>query len=99
MRVDSNQVEYIAALARLEIEKSDLDLFVTQFNDVLSYVDVLNKLDTDDVIPTAHVGDYGNVFREDVVKPSLTQQEVLANAPEKQDGGYLVPRVMQGGGA
>ena len=99
MKVSAKEVEYIARLSRLEIKESDLELFTRQFNDVLDYADTLGKLDTENIEPTAHVLDYGNVMREDIVKPSLTQDEILANAPERKDGGYLVPRVMEGGGA
>jgi aspartyl-tRNA(Asn)/glutamyl-tRNA(Gln) amidotransferase subunit C len=99
MKVTAREVQYIARLARLEIGEGELELFVRQFNDILGYVDVLSKIDTENVEPTAQVLAYGNVMREDIVKPSLPQEEILANAPEKKNGGYLVPRVMEGGGA
>lgn len=99
MKVSAKEVEYIARLSRLEIEEKDLELFTQQFNDILVYAGTLGSLDTDAVEPTAHVLNYGNVMREDIVKPSFTQDEILANAPERKDGGYLVPRVMEGGGA
>ena len=99
MKVTADEVRYIAQLSRLELAESDMDLFVKRFNDILSYADKLDRLDTENVEPTAQVLNYGNVMRDDVIKPSLTQEEVLANAPEKANGGYLVPRVMEGGGA
>lgn len=99
MKVTADEVKYIAQLSRLEVGENELDLFVEHFNNILAYADKLSLLDTENVEPTAQVLDYGNVMRADVVKPSLTQEEVLANAPEKANGGYLVPRVMEGGGA
>jgi aspartyl-tRNA(Asn)/glutamyl-tRNA(Gln) amidotransferase subunit C len=99
MKVSAREVQYIAKLARLEIREEDLELFVRQFNDILGYAGKLDKLDTESVEPTAQVLPYGNVMREDVVKPSLTRDEALANAPAQKDGGYLVARVMEGGGA
>ena len=99
MKVSAKEVAHIAHLARLEIGESELDVFTKRFNDILDYVNTLDKLDTENVKPTTQVLDYGNVMREDIEKPSLTQDEVLANAPERKDGGYLVPRVMEGGGA
>lgn len=99
MKVTADEVKYIAQLSRLEIAESNMDLFVKNFNNILVYADKLSQLDTEKVEPTAQVLNYGNVMRDDVIKPSLTQEEILANAPEKANGGYLVPRVMEGGGA
>ncbi len=97
MKVTAQEVRYIAQLAKLEIGDGEMENFVKQFNDILVYAGMLDKLNTADVEPTAHVLTYGNVMREDIVKPSMTQKEALGNAPEREDGGYLVPRVMEGG--
>ena len=99
MKITADEVKYIAQLSRLEIDESKMDGFVKKFNDILIYAGKLDELDTENVQPTTQVLNYGNVMREDIVKPSLTQEEVLANAPERANGGYLVPRVMEGGGA
>ncbi|MDR3348137.1 MAG: Asp-tRNA(Asn)/Glu-tRNA(Gln) amidotransferase subunit GatC [Acidaminococcales bacterium] len=99
MKVSAQEVQYIARLARLEIPEENLELFVRQFNDILGYAGMLGKLDTENVEPTAQVLPYGNVMREDVAGTPLTQEEALANAPERFRGGYLVARVMEGGGA
>ncbi len=99
MKVTTEEVLHIAQLSRFDIDSDNLELFVKQFNDILGYAKTLDKLDTENVAPTAHVLSYGNVMREDIVQPSMTQEEALANAPKKKDGGYLVPRVMEGGGA
>ncbi|MDR2006754.1 MAG: Asp-tRNA(Asn)/Glu-tRNA(Gln) amidotransferase subunit GatC [Acidaminococcales bacterium] len=98
MKVSAQEVQYIAKLARLEIPEEDLALFVRQFNDILGYAGMLGKLDTEKVEPTAQVLPYGNVMREDAAGTPLTQEEALSNAPAQKDGGYLVARVMEGGG-
>ena len=99
MKITAEEVQHVAKLARLAIHEEDLALFAQQLDAILSYVDILNRLDTDSVEPTFQVFAHSNAMREDVIEPSLTQQEALANAPEQKDGGYLVPRVMEGGGA
>jgi aspartyl-tRNA(Asn)/glutamyl-tRNA(Gln) amidotransferase subunit C len=68
--------------------------YTQQLGNILQYVEQLNKLDTSNVEPLTHPLDMKNVFREDVVQPSLTQQEVLSNAPEPQSGHFKVPKIM-----
>ena len=99
MEVTTERVKHIAKLSRLEIDEKELDSFVKHFNNILAYVKKLDDLDTTNIEPTAQVLSYGNVMREDIVVTSFTQEEALMNAPEQKDGGYLVPRVMEGGGA
>ena len=90
-------VEKVAKLARLKLTDSELDVFTTQLGQVLDYVDVLKELDTEDVVPMAHVADITNVFREDKAGTSLPRNKALANAP-KTDGKYfLVPQILSGG--
>lgn len=97
MNISAKEVEKVAFTARLEIEGKDLENFVQEISTVLNYTQKLKELDTTDIEPTIHVLQYGNVLRKDIVKKSLSQEEILANAPAKEKGGYLVPRVMQGG--
>ncbi|MCD6333867.1 MAG: Asp-tRNA(Asn)/Glu-tRNA(Gln) amidotransferase subunit GatC [Candidatus Latescibacteria bacterium] len=88
-------VENVAQLARLrfsEEEKRDLS---TKLNDILSYMEQLNRLDTEDVVPSAHVLPLKNVFREDVVAPSMPQKDLLANAPDQAMGYFKVPKVIE----
>ena len=63
--------------------------------EILDYVKQLNNLDTSDIEPTAHVLPIKNVKREDEIKPSLTNEEALQSAPEKTDGFFLVPPVIE----
>lgn len=95
MSINREQVEHVAKLARLSLSEEEKNQFTTQLNDILQFAEKLNELHTDDVEPTSHVYPVTNVMREDVVKPSLTQEKVLANAPDQQDGYIRVPAVFE----
>jgi aspartyl-tRNA(Asn)/glutamyl-tRNA(Gln) amidotransferase subunit C len=92
--LSEKDVQYVAKLARLEVTDQEVAKYTQQLANILQYVEQLNKLDTTNVEPLTHPLDMKNVFREDVVKPSLTQQEVLSNAPEPQSGHFKVPKIM-----
>lgn len=87
-------VEYVAELAQLSLDDETKQRLAKEMQDVLSYMDKLNELDTSDVEPMLHVLDVSNVYRDDVVGPSLPRDTALMNAP-KSDGAYfLVPRIL-----
>ena len=67
-----------------------------QLNEILAYMEKLNQLDTENVAPLSHMAEHTNVLRDDEVSPSLSQGEVLKNAPEKTDQHFKVPRVIAG---
>lgn len=94
MSVTIKDVEHIATLARLEFTEEEKQKFTHQLNEILAYVEQLNKLDTSKVEPLSHVIELDNVFREDVVKPGLTPEEALKNAPAKTDRFFKVPKVI-----
>lgn len=96
MKITSKDVEKVALLSRLEINEADMEAMTGQLNSILDYIDVLNKLDTENIQPTAHVLPMKNVMREDVVKPSLARDLALSNAPEAEDGYFKVPKVVEG---
>jgi aspartyl-tRNA(Asn)/glutamyl-tRNA(Gln) amidotransferase subunit C len=84
------EVKHIAELADVGINAEELGTFTHQFNAILEYFDVLDRVSGD----TAVTRDLYNVMREDVVEPSLPQDEVLRNAAAKEDGFIRAPRVM-----
>jgi len=88
-------VKRIAELARLELTADELDLFTRQLGDILTYVEQIRALDTTGVAPTSHVLNRP-VDREDVLQPSLTRDDLLANAPDAahEAGLFKVARVM-----
>ncbi len=94
MSVTKADVENIAKLARLSVTEEEKEKFVDQVNQILTYVEKLNEIDTDDIEPLSHTLDLKNVFREDVVKPSLSQEKALENAPAKTDRFFRVPKVV-----
>ena len=94
MKISKQQVEHVALLARLELTEEEKQLYTEQLNSILEFAEILDKLDTSAVEPTAHPLPLRNVFREDVVKPSLSQAEVLANSPDPEDGFFKVPKIV-----
>jgi len=93
--IDEDEIRHVALLSRLEFEREDLRRFTKELNAILSYVDQLKALDTAGVEPTSHAIKQVNVFREDVVCPSLSNEEALANAAESEAGYFKVPKVIQ----
>jgi aspartyl-tRNA(Asn)/glutamyl-tRNA(Gln) amidotransferase subunit C len=88
------EVAYVAKLARLTLSDAELDLFTEQLGQVLEHANDMNSLNLDNVVATAHPFGLINVVRADEVRPSLNRDEVLAMAPETQDGRFVVPRIM-----
>lgn len=95
MKITLQEVEHVARLARVELTAEEKERMRAQLDSILSYIDKLNELDTSDVEPTSHVLPMTNVFREDEVAPSLAQEAVLANAPDRQDLFFRVPRILE----
>jgi aspartyl-tRNA(Asn)/glutamyl-tRNA(Gln) amidotransferase subunit C len=94
MSISAEQVRWIAHLARLEMPAAELDILQRDLNAIVEYVNLLQTLNTDGVEPLAHTLDLANVFRDDVPVPSLPVDEILANAPQRQDDFYAVPAVL-----
>jgi aspartyl-tRNA(Asn)/glutamyl-tRNA(Gln) amidotransferase subunit C len=88
-------IEKVARLARLELSEEEKVTFGSQLEQILTYMEQLNRLDTSGVEPTSHAIPVYNVFREDEVRPSLPQEEVLAIAPDEEDGHFKVPRIIE----
>ena len=95
MSLTREDVTYVANLARLEFSPDEVTALVDKMGAVLDYAQTLSELDTSAVKATEHVLAVQNVFREDVPKPSLTNEQALANAPESEAGCFKVPRVME----
>ena len=94
MAITIKDVEYIAELARLEFTAEEKERFAQQLTDILHYMEKLNELDTTNVEPLSHVIELSNVFRDDVVMPSIPTEEALKNAPAKTDSHFKVPKVI-----
>ncbi len=94
MAVSKKDVEKIAELARLKFTDDELENFTPQMNEILSYMDKLNELDTENVKPLSHPVERANVFREDELKPSISTEDALKNAPFKDEHHFKVPKVI-----
>ncbi len=94
MSVTKKDVEKIAELAKLKFTDKELDDFTHQMNEILSYMDKLNELDTKNVKPLSHPVEQINVFRDDELRPSVSTEEALKNAPDKTDQHFKVPKVI-----
>ena len=94
MKLSTQDVEYVAKLARLEVTNQEKEKFTAQLNDILLYIDKLNELDTTGVAPMSHAIAVTNAFREDKVSESLGTQRALANAPDARGEFFRVPKVI-----
>ena len=92
MKITRKDVEDVAVLSRLELRESDVEKFTGQLNAILDYVDMLGKVDTEGVEPTAHVLPLKNVMRADEAKASLPRELALQNAPEQKKATSRYPR-------
>lgn len=88
-------VNYVAHLARLHLGAEEEQMYATQLANILGYIAKLNELDVSQIEPTAHAIPLANVFRADEVRPSLTNEEALQNAPAQANGLFLVPKIVE----
>ena len=95
LRLTTDEVAKVAHLARLELSDQEIDTLGGHINRLLENFERLQELDTENVEPTSHTIPVNNVFRADVSRPSLTPEEVLANAPERVDDTFEVPRIVE----
>lgn len=91
--ITREEVEHIAELAKIELTEDEKNTFSDQLDRILEYFKKIDELELEGVEPTTHVMDVYNVFRKDEERESLPQEEVLENAPEKEDDYIKAPRV------
>ncbi len=95
MKVTKEDLQNVAVLSRLAISADQEDKYIDQMDKILTYMDNLSELDTENVKPTTYALPMQNVFRKDEVKASLDREAALANAPLKEDGYFKVPKVLE----
>ena len=88
-------VEHVARLARLELSGAEKERMRRELDGILAYIDKLRALDTSGIAPTSHAVPVTNVMRDDVERPSLPQDEMLANAPDRQGDLFRVPKIIE----
>jgi len=94
-KITLQDVDYVAALAQLQIDDTAKARLAEEMGDILAYVDQLNELDTTHVEPMMHALEITNVFREDEVGESLPHDEALRNAPMHDGAYFLVPKILE----
>ena len=87
-------VDHVAWLARLDLSREEKEVFGRQLGQVLEHAEIVSSVETGGVPPTSHPIPVSNVMREDVVEPSLSQEEALSNAPRPERGAFAVPRII-----
>lgn len=95
MALTREEVLHIAHLARVALSDEDVAKFQEQLSDILTHFETLKALDTEAVEPTSHPLPLESVMRSDEVRPSLSREEVLANAPLAEDGLFRVRAVLE----
>ena len=95
MKVTIKDVEHVAKLARLGLTEEEKKRFTEQLSNILEYAETINKLDTKNAAPTSHAIPMKNVFRDDKAIPCENTADILANAPEKENNMFAVPKIME----
>ena len=93
--ISDETIDYVGILAKLELSEEEKEKAKKDMESMLDYIDKLNELDTEGVEPMSHVFRVNNVFREDVVTNGDDRDDMLANAPAKKDGQYMVPKTVE----
>ena len=94
MAVSKKDVEHVAILARLRLSDDEAKVYTKQLSQILEHAGKISELDTKDIKPTSHPLPVKNVYREDEVRESLSKDDALLNAPEKEAGAYKVPKII-----
>ena len=95
MKITSDDIKYVAKLARLTFQDDEIEAFTTQMADIIGYVDKLNELETTGVKPMEHVIPMHNVLRADEKGDSYKREEILKNAPDRTEECFKVPKIVE----
>lgn len=93
-KISDETIEYVGILAKLELSEEEKEAAKSDMEKMLDYIDTLNELDTSGVEPMSHVFPVNNVFREDVVTNGDGHGDTLANAPQRKEDSFEVPRTI-----
>ena len=93
--ISREDVIHVARLARLALTEAELETMREQLNAILSHIDALKAVDTTGIEPTSHAVPQFNVMRDDDPRPCLPVEEMLANAPDRVDNFFRVPRIIE----
>ena len=94
MKISKEDVVHVANLARLELSEDAIEIFSGQIGEILDHVDSLDRVDTQGVSATSHAISQTNAFREDDMSDAADRDLCMANAPECEDGSFVVPKII-----
>ena len=94
MEITEKRGDYVSALSRLKLPEEEKTRMTAELQTIVTYMDVLETLDTDGVEPMSHVFPVKNVLRADEVQPSFPREELLKNAPGGDEEAFLVPKAV-----
>ena len=95
MEISRDKVEYVAHLARLNLTEAELDTFVGQLDKIVEYIDQLKQIDVSETAPTEHILPLYNVKRKDTLSGSLSPEDALENAPQRDGASFKLPKVIE----
>lgn len=95
MKITLDEVDYVAVLGRLALSHDEKIKYMGQIDDILKYMDALSGVPTEDVEPMAGPVELFTPLREDIVKPSLSLEVALNNAPSSDGSSFLVPKIIE----
>jgi aspartyl-tRNA(Asn)/glutamyl-tRNA(Gln) amidotransferase subunit C len=95
MNIDKQTIYKVADLARIEVKEEEVDGLITEMSKILTFMEKLNELDTQDVEPLVYMNPEVNVWRNDVVKQEITVEEGLMNAAKHNDDFFMVPKIIE----
>jgi aspartyl-tRNA(Asn)/glutamyl-tRNA(Gln) amidotransferase subunit C len=95
MAITREEVLHVARLARLSLPEAEAERLREQLSAILEYMRQLDRLDTHDVVPTSHAVEKGTPMRDDVVEPFGDREALLANAPDRKNDFFRVPRIIE----
>lgn len=94
MEITKDTVQKVAKLAKLQFNEEETALIQKDLSKMLAFVDQINKVDTEGVLPLTHMNQEANVLREDDVEETITQEQALKNAPQKDSDYFKIPKVL-----
>lgn len=95
MKITEETINYVAALAKLNLSDEEKEKASKDLNSIINYMDHMNELNTDNIEPMSHIFPLRNVFRDDVVTNEDNREELISNAPAKKDGCFIVPKTVE----
>ena len=93
-KISASDVRKVANLARLELPEDQIEIYTAQLEEILSYVDLLQEIDTQNIPPTTRAVEVVNAMREDLVKSDCSREDILNQAPHREGDFFRVPKIL-----